>query len=174
MRIASLIIFFVIVIAPVHVLAHGAGASFEQTIGEYKIDVGYDPVEPRVGERLILDFNLQTQSDPDVDFDRVWVRVVDGTKTLYATGVGKSMFGATTLLLTLPSFEGPATVQVRFEKGTEKLVDTTFPLPVAAEKSAGLKEAHLLLTGGFFGAIIGGFIGWVAARKKYIHDQSVA
>ena len=114
--------------------AHSEGASLEQAVGEYVVDIGYEPAEVMAGERLVLDFNISKGGEGgDVAFDSVWVRIA-GEETLLATGIVHADIGATTLLFVIPEDVSELTIGTRFEKDGEVLANTEFTLPVSAQK----------------------------------------
>src|SRR3989344_1463756 len=83
--------------------AHSEGTSLEKQVGDYTVDIGYEPEELRTGERLLLDFNLLSTEGSPVDFTSVWVRLEEGGESVVATGVAKPAVGPATLLLKLPA-----------------------------------------------------------------------
>lgn len=120
--------------------AHALGASFEAQVGEYLVDIGYDPDPPVAEDTLLLDLNLwREQNVSSADFDSAWVRLEQGGKTILATGVARPEFGPMTVLLKLPSEPGEAKLHVRFErKATTDWVvaDTSFDFVIAPSPEA--------------------------------------
>lgn len=117
---------------PTLALAHSEGASWEQVFNQYKVDVGYDPSSFVVGEPARLDFNItREQGGQDVDFADVWVRVLQGETTVFATGVHKPSIGSAGMTFTFPA-AGAYSLHVRFEKAGESIVDAAFPITVNA------------------------------------------
>jgi hypothetical protein len=120
--------------APLAVYAHGSGASLEKVVGEYWIDIGYDPVQPMGGDRMVFDFNLAeaAATGTPVDFDYMWVRLQSDKRTLLATGVHRAEIGPTTLLVALPKdSKGALGLSVRYQRGIETLAEADFEIPVA-------------------------------------------
>lgn len=119
-------------------VAHSSGASLERAVGEYVVDIGYEPAEVTAGERLVLDFDIAKRGEGGerVEFDNVWVRLVGDGETLLAAGVARSQIGATTLLYVIPEDISELSIGTRFEKDGEVLANTEFLIPVEARKSA--------------------------------------
>ncbi len=125
----SLLLFVVLLVLPGVVAAHESGASYEEEVSSYVVDVGYT-APPTPGTPVSFDFNLRAQ-DNDVAFDGVWVRIEqEGGAVFLATGVHADDFGGARLLY---RFAEPGTyrIHVRYESGTSTLAETTFPLEVS-------------------------------------------
>ena len=59
-----LILSVVIIALPsLNLIAHGSGASFEKVVGEYLIDVGYEPAERIEGDSQRFDFNVYNENN---------------------------------------------------------------------------------------------------------------
>lgn len=117
---------------PTLVFAHPNGTSWEQVFNQYKVDVGYDPANFVAGQPVRLDFNVtREQGGQDVDFADVWVRVTQGETTVFAGGIHKPSIGRAGMTFTFPQ-AGAYSMNVRFEKTGESLVDATFPITVNA------------------------------------------
>lgn len=124
----ALVIAFLVI--PAFAQAHGDGASWEQVFNQYKVDVGYDPARFVVGEPVHYDFNLTTeQGGQDVEFADVWVRIMQGDNTVFASGVHKPSVGPAGMTFTFPR-AGEYELNVRFEKAGESIVDAAFPVIV--------------------------------------------
>lgn len=149
---------------PALLFAHGSGASYEKTIGAYTIDIGYDPVTPRAGDRLIFDFGLvQQPASTTVDFDYVWVRLQGAEGTFLATGINKPDFGPTSLVYLVPQdFEGELTVNARYQKGENTLVEDSFPLTIQ-KRDAGIQE-YLVYIVGVISVLSGAAVGFMMNR----------
>lgn len=125
---------------PSLVLAHATGQSFEQVMGDFKIDVGYDVSSFRAAETVRFDFNLaQELTKEDVAYTDVWVRIVQGNKTVFATGVNKPAIGKAGMTFTFPE-PGMYDLSVRFENGAGSIVETKFPITVEPSEAAVAKE----------------------------------
>lgn len=117
---------------PALALAHSDGNSWEQVFNQYKVDVGYDTASFVVGEPVHFDFNVtREQGGQDVDFADAWVRVTQGETTVFAGGIHKPSIGPAGMTFTFPQ-AGAYSMNVRFEKTGESLVDATFPMTVNA------------------------------------------
>lgn len=148
-----LVLFFL----PMMALGHGTGGSFEQKVGDYTVDVGYEPAAPQAGERLLLDFKLNSAADDTpIDFSDVWVRIEHDKDTLLATGVARTYLGPSTLLYVLPESIDSATISVRYEKGDKTLAESSFPLKILpADGSENMPDSKIIfgLAGLFLGAL---------------------
>jgi hypothetical protein len=123
--------FAILALIPCGALAHTSGASYEQLVGEYQIDIGYDPPAPFGGDRLVFDFGTFSRNGEPADFDYVWVRIEDDVRTVLATGVVQAEFGPTSLLYSLPNdAEGEYRVHARYQKGNEVLAEVEFPIQI--------------------------------------------
>ena len=160
----AVIVVFSIGSVPFSLQAHTTGFSHEETIGNYHVDIGYDPEIPRAQDRLLLDLGLLDTAGMAVPFTHVWVRIEQDGKTVLATGVGRATYGPTTLFMMTPATVAPLTVHVRFELEGEKLVETSFELPMQAGKDSAAVPGWAL------GAPLGLFIGaigmFIALRRQ--------
>lgn len=145
-------------------LAHGTGISYEEDVGEYRVDIGYDPEVFTAGERILLDISLFTQGTTDerAAYDSVWVRVTEGRQTYLATGVHHAQTGPSTVLLVLPESVGEQVeVHARFERSGETLADVSFPISVNPPRGSLEVLPWLLL---LLGMIAGCGIGYATGR----------
>lgn len=146
----------IVVLTPLGAIAHNLGASHEEIVGQYLIDIGYDPIAPVGGDQLLLDLNLwDKEKEQAVEFSSAWVRIEREGKTLLATGVHRPEFGAMTVLTRLPPEGGEVLVSVRFESGLESIAETRFPLTVAPEEkpAIGVRESFFIGAGVLCGVI---------------------
>lgn len=158
--------FFVLLLGGATAAAHLGGTFYEETVGEYVIDIGYEPGEPRTDSVLVLDFSLLHAADrTPADFSHVWVRLEQEEKTLVATGVGRSALGATTFLYKTGDTAAPITVHARFEEGTATLAEASFSIPVMPAEE-GMPPWVVLLIAGLAGVAAGaaGVLYW--QRRK--------
>lgn len=109
--------------------AHTEGASFEQVVGTYTIDVGYEPEKPTTAERIVFDFDLRDADDARVDFDSVWVRVEQDNRLALATGINRNTVGGATLVW-IPPIASDAHMTVRYLRAGSVLAEASFVLPV--------------------------------------------
>lgn len=146
--------------------AHGTGPSFEQTVGEYIVDVGYEPEALSGGDVLLLNLGLLHAADrTSADFSSVWVRLKSGERTLLATGVHAPTEGPTTVLFEVPKDLLTLTVSVRYEKNDQTLTETSFDVPVQSDTPASPGVWY-----GAVGMLVGIFVGvgisWVVFFRK--------
>ena len=165
----SLIVFFVLSFFSASflftnpILAHGMGESLEKVVGEYKVDIGYDPATLEAGSRSSFDFDLiLNETGERSEFGYVWVRIVKGGQTVFASGIHRPSVGNTSMLYTF-SEGGEYDLNVGFRNEDEKIVETLFPITVqsasnAADSGSGISFLWLAIgaamgvTGGFFTA----------------------
>lgn len=146
--------------------AHGTGFSYEEEVGEYRVDVGYDPEVFTAGERILLDLSLfkKGTTDERMAYDSAWVRVTEGRQTYLATGVHHADTGPSTVLLVLPESVGAQVeIHARFEKDGESIADISFPIQVNPPRGSFdfLPWTLLLL-----GVVAGAGIGFGVSRMK--------
>lgn len=152
---------------PAFVGAHASGASFEEQVGAYMIDIGYDPISPTGGDRLVFDFGTFTKNGAPADFDHVWVRIEYESRTILATGIARADFGPTSLLFGLPSdAEGEVRVHARYQKVDETFVEVEFPISVLRSKESERESQRRLLTGGLL-TILGAAVSFGVVRYWY-------
>lgn len=148
------------------VLAHGDGASFEKEVGNYSIDIGYDPENPEAGEPARFDFKLfDKSSGAVVAFSDVWVRIEKEKNTVFATGIHNPEFGKAGLLYSFPE-AGTYTIFARFENGDKTIVETSFDLDVInSSVVTGTPPFEQPLIWGILGIMIGLFLSRVKRRN---------
>ena len=144
-------------------LAHGGGESLEKVVGEYRIDIGYDPAIIEAARPSVFDFDLLfNETGERSEFSDIWVRIMKGKQTVFASGVHKPSFGNTTMMYTFAE-GGEYDLNVRFKNEGEEIVEASFPLAVqsasnAADSGSGISFLWLAIgaamgvTGGFFTA----------------------
>ena len=54
----KLVILAIMLVSVLAVSAHGTGASWETTVGDYLIDIGYDPAEIIEKQPVVFDFAI--------------------------------------------------------------------------------------------------------------------
>lgn len=148
-----------VLLFPAVTFAHAAGASVERLVGEYVLDIGYDPQYPNAGEPVRLDFSLYNKDKRTaVPFTSIFVRVEGSKGLLYAGSIHASEFGLTGFALYLPE-PGSYTIQARFQDGDTTIVEGAIPLSVErgdVEPAQGttylvpIVVALLALTAGYF------------------------
>lgn len=153
--------------APIAVSGHASGISFEQVVGNTRVDIGYDPAGLIEGETHVFDFALLDESSNDIiNFDELWVRIVHDERTVLATGLRESAFGRTTLLYVFP-YEGDYTTHVSYRTDGATVADAAFPFSVVASSTntPNLKYVYLL-AGGIVGALLAG--GALMYRRRLV------
>lgn len=162
---AAAIIFLFLAVVPSVVLGHSTGASVERYIDSYLLDVGYSPETPRADEQTRFDFFLyDAETDVEVPFTDIWVRIEDGGRLLFAGGIAKSEFGATGMTFAFPE-KGTYTIFVRFENGSDAIVETEFALDIAEESQTASAPPVVPLAAGL-GFAVGVALG-AAALQVY-------
>lgn len=139
--------------------AHGLGQSFEQKVGNYIIDVGYDSLNKAIpdGEAVRFDFNLWAENKTDiVDFNHVWVRITPKEKGLDFAG----FLYRPEFLLTGMSYKfqkaGMYELTVRFlDKEDKNLAEAIFPFEVVSGKSNFSFNSVEVVLGAIMGLIVG-------------------
>jgi len=149
--------------------AHGTGASIEKVVGNYLIDLGYDPEILESDNSIIFDFDLAiNETGERADFTSIWIRIVREKQTLFASGIHRPSFGNTTMLYTFPQ-SGEYELITRFQSEGDTIAETSFPLKVESGSRAsgsGLVSRFLvwIILSMAVGAI-SGFILAIAVRR---------
>ncbi|MFZ2886923.1 MAG: hypothetical protein WA021_03835 [Minisyncoccia bacterium] len=156
--------------------AHGTGASLERTVGDYWIDIGYDPAQLVGGDRIVFDFNLARASATTtrVNFGHVWVRLQSDGQTLLATGITHADIGPTSLLFMLPKdVEGELVLSARFQNDDLTLAETQFTISVAPYQEPYWWWPYAgIVAGGGMGIFIGVFLAQIYRRHTNRVQQS--
>lgn len=138
--------------------AHLSGASVEQVIDGYMVDIGYSPEIPLTDEQTRLDFAIYVPDTlEELPFTDIWVRITDDqNRLMFAGGLGKAEFGLTGLTFLFPQ-PGSYNVFTRFSNDGETLVEATAPLTIEAAKTGwpiGMNEVLAFLIGAALAALI--------------------
>lgn len=157
---------------PSSAFAHGEGKSYEETVGNFLVDIGYNPPQPEAGSPVSFDFNLidKTSGQP-APFTDIWVQVIKDGETILATGIHKQEIGATTLLYAFPQ-AGDYEVAVRYQDADKEIVQASFPLTIAALSTEAPKTQeqtarNIPAVWGIGGFIAGAFIpGAILTAKR--------
>ncbi|MBY0539742.1 hypothetical protein K2P56_04955 [Patescibacteria group bacterium] len=165
MKFLSAVCVVILVLMPLSAVAHGAGAYYEATVGEYIADVGFSSPAPQVNESVIFDFQLRginttLISGSDTEYTDVWVRIESEEKTLLATGIYNAEFGGPRLSYVFPK-EGEYTIFVRYENESGALAELSFPMTVVPT-SEPRSYQDMLLNAVFL--IVGAATGFFLAR----------
>ena len=159
-------IFASLLLFPVFVMqSHGLGASFERVVGEYKIDIGYDVVTFRAGEVVVFDFDISNaESGESVPFDSIWVKIREENKVFFASGIGKTLLGTTTMLYRFPQ-GGLYELDVRFQQEGETITQSSFPLTVEqTADNSGVDNKLIVGVAVLISLLIGLGIGFLLKR----------
>ena len=137
------------------VSAHGLGQSIEKTIGDYTVEVEYEAPELQAEEPVRLDFKISKKDMPgSVEFTDTWVRIAQGTETIFVGSIHNPEFGKAGMTFTFPESVNYE-LSVRFQNKDQTLAEASFPLTVAA----GEKQANSTRTSQPYSALITGIIG---------------
>jgi hypothetical protein len=118
-----------LVCAPVSAFAHEDGASFEKTVGAYRVDIGYG--EARANASATFDLKLTDAKTGSIaDFDDAWVRIERDGATYFAGPIANMEFGKPTFTIVFAE-PGEYSIAARFVKGTTVLAEADFPYEVA-------------------------------------------
>lgn len=153
------------------VAAHSLGVSLERTVGEYWIDIGYEPSQPFGGDRMVFDFNLAdaAATSTTVEFDYVWVRLQSSEGTLLASGIHRAPIGPTTLLIMLPKdTKGDMHLSVRFQKDDDTLAESEFTIPVTPYEEP--RWWMPFVAAAFAGVVVGSLTILMWKRRIYTSD----
>lgn len=146
--------------------SHGEGEEIILEKDGYKIDVGYSPEILYVNSPASFDFRI-SKGEEKIEFTDVWVRVSQGPKTFFASGIYNQNLGGSTLIYTFPQ-EGEYVLNVRYQKNGENIVEGEFPITVLVDPALEVEESSPLFSTEFIlmgitalilGTILGIFIG---------------
>lgn len=175
MRIVSLAVLissFLLLAVPVY--AHVNGVSYEKTKDGYQIDAGYGAPAPTVDESLLMDFRLR-KDGKDVEFTDAWVKIIaENGSVVFASGIHNAEFGGPRMSYVFPR-EGKYTISMRFENGSEPLVEDSFPITVLPASDTGIVlwgvdvTSYLMLLAGIALGVIGALLpSLVRGRSKHV------
>lgn len=125
-------VFLAACILPLGVLAHSDGLYYEEQVGSYFVDIGYN-LEPTAGDPVRFDLLLSHEKGGEpVPFTQAWVRITGEDGLLFAGPVAYGTFGRPGFSLVFPQ-GGTYTVSARFEEGEKSLAEVAFPLLILHE-----------------------------------------
>ena len=151
---------------PYALFAHNSGASLEKSVPPYIVDIGYDPVSPVAGDRLLFDFTLVDTASTSIPFDYVWVRIEKDSRTILATGIAKAAYGPTSLLYAIPEdLSGELQLFVRYQRDDESLAEADFLLNIAP-KEAPLTDYIPVVGSLVLGSMLGFGATWASMRRR--------
>lgn len=141
----------------ISVNAHTTGSFWQTKVGEYYVDIGYDPTIFVAKQYARFDFNLlKNANDTDsLPFAEVWIRIKRDKETLLATGVRKQPIGPTTLLYSFES-SGQYSLEASFRdtEGNE-ISAASFPITVTPQEGGSTSENIQRSLFLLFGVVIG-------------------
>lgn len=162
-----------LLLSPVVIHAHNSGASLEKLVPPYIVDIGYDPVSPVAGDRLLFDFTLVDTASTSIPFDYVWVRIEKDSRTILATGITKATYGPTSLLYAIPDdLSGELKLFARYQKGDDSLAEADFILAVAP-KEVPITAYVPLVVAAITGCAFGLAALWVYTRRRVIFKRKI-
>lgn len=149
------------------VSAHGSGESFELESEGYLMDIGYSVEEFTDDSSVILSFELKNKEGSAVEFTDVWVRIIEDTSTVFATGVHNADLGGALMTYKFPS-SGDYKLSARFQNNGESLVEGVFPLTVVkgSSESGGANSLFYSTLGLLGGLVLGAFLVTFIRRLK--------
>lgn len=158
------------------VYAHGGGGGQDKVVGNYLIDMGYNPEEPAAGQNTQFTLSLLNNETKEIfDFENVWVRISKGNEVLFASTLERIELDIASFLYTFTE-PGAYETTVRFQKFNadvpeeirlaETIVETDFNVVVAGDVAARKSRVSKDLIAGFIvGAILGIIISLILRRK---------
>lgn len=122
-----------LLLLPTALFGHETGASIEQEVNGYVVDIGYDTDSITANAPVRFDFSLyDANGKEEVMFERVWFRIEQNAKTIFATGIARPALGATGAVVLFPE-AGAYTLYARFEDKDQSLVELETPITAAAQ-----------------------------------------
>lgn len=120
-------------------LAHGGKPSFEQQIGQYIVDIGYDRIGIRPGEDVTFDFDLFTGTGmvamDFVEFTNINLEIARDGVTALDTVIQNEGVNVPNFTYSFPE-AGNYMLGATYMDGDEELVYATFDFPVAENAGA--------------------------------------
>lgn len=157
---------FMLLVIPLAVFGHGLGASYEEVVDGYIIDIGYEPEVVTSESRVRFDFGIsRDNTGEEVEYSDVWIRINEGTQTVFATGIHRPEFGGAGLLYTFPE-EGDYEISARFQNGSEQLAEVVFPIDVIGIVEDSTTSPSSLVLVGLISLLVGGLVSFILMRRK--------
>jgi hypothetical protein len=132
----TVLLFTCVLLTPLLSLAHATGGTFETTVDEYLIDIGFVPETPVTTAVTRFDFLLTsaTSTEP-IPYSDVWVRIERDEQLYFSGSITNPRIGPTglTILLDTP---GQYTVTARYLSDLTTLTETHFSLTVVNPTAA--------------------------------------
>jgi hypothetical protein len=175
MRLFSYLLLFLTILShPISSSAHVTGAFFEKEVGNFIVDIGYDPEIIVARESSAFSFDLldKTNRDPQ-EFTSIWVKIDKGEQTTLATGIARQSLGITTLLYTFPE-AGEYELNVRYQSGDDSIAEASFPIVVEEGEGGSLfgKFSSQIIVGFSLISTIGAFIlGTILSKRRKIENK---
>lgn len=173
MRTTLLIFVFMLLVGAPLAQAHVNGVSFEKQKDGYTIDAGYGAPAPSVGESVLLDFRLR-KDGKDVPFSDAWVKITgENGGVVFASGIHNAEFGGPRMSYVFPR-EGKYRISMRFENGSDTLVEDEFPITVLPTSEgkilvAGMDTTPVLyVVAGIALGVLGALLPGVLRRKETV------
>lgn len=146
--------------------AHNTRVSLEKAVGEYTVDIGYNPLVLEAKDPASFDFSLLLkETGEQAEFSDIWVRVVQDKQTFFATGISKPDFGNATMVYTFPE-GGAYELNIRFQNKGEALAEVSFPLTVEKTAASAGSPGFVWLVAGLFGGAMAGFFARAVRKRK--------
>lgn len=148
--------------------AHSVGQSFEQKVGEYTVDVGYDAVSTiAVDDPVRFDFNLwNSDKTKNIPFTSVWVQLIGPDKRVVFTGdIIQPDIGLATASYRFMQI-GTYTLYLRYEHVDDSIAETSFSIPVVAGDTFGGFGTTGGMTSLIAGIVIGAALVFFLLRRR--------
>ncbi|TSC74434.1 MAG: hypothetical protein G01um101433_1062 [Parcubacteria group bacterium Gr01-1014_33] len=135
------------------------------------MEVEYEALELQAEEPVRLDFAISKKDSPgSVEFTDAWVRITEGTETLFAGGIHNPEFGKAGFTFPFPR-RGNYELSVRFQNKDKALTEASFPLAVTASEEQPRPSSALPI----YPVLIGGVIGLAAGcALSYLQKRKVS
>lgn len=116
--------------APLH--AHTTGASSEEIVDGYLVDIGQSTETIVEGEPIRFDFGLfVNDTGEEAAFTDVWLLIQEDREVFFAGGIQKPALGPMGVTYQFPH-AGTYTLSIRYQNAGEEVVSHSFPLVVRA------------------------------------------
>ena len=139
-NIAYLSILLILVLLPFGIAHLEAGE--DRKVGEYRVDFGYAPEDPRASEAVSFALNLLNDTE-QLDFDNAWVRISSGKEVVFS-GFLHPISRSVAFNYRFP-YPGDYEIHVRFSGNYATMADTSFTINVKDRPGFNINFVFILL-----------------------------
>lgn len=147
--------------------AHGDSESFEVSVGEYIVDIGYNrALEATVP--ILFDLGIKRSDQTSVPFTDAWIRLSQGDQTKFSAPVFNGALGGARVTYVFP-IGGEYVATVRFYDHGKELATTDIPILVSTGDTEDRFSLLTLVLVGIGSAILAGVAAWLVFSRMPRH-----